>query len=397
MTGSTVIYPGTFDPMTRGHEDLIRRASLLFGRVIVAVAASPGKQPIFNLEERVAIANESLAQYDNVEVAGFDGLLMDFVRAQNARVILRGLRAVSDFEYEFQMAGMNRKLFPDVETVFLTPDEEYMFISATMVREIARLGGDVSKFVHVPGKLDYILHFASPASPIDYLKMPIQTLKVGSLGTHNLLGLAKAKSARMLIASTSEVYGDPLIHPQHEDYWGNVNPIGPRGVYDEAKRFQEAITMAYHNYHGLETRIVRIFNTYGPRMRVNDGRALPAFFAQAIRGEGLTVFGDGNQTRSFCYVDDLVEGIYRLLLSDYHLPVNIGNPVEITVHQLAEEILELVGNPKAKIIYKDLPVDDPKVRQPDIRRAKEILDWAPTVTRTEGLKKTYEYFKTVVK
>ncbi|MCB0651735.1 MAG: SDR family oxidoreductase [Saprospiraceae bacterium] len=256
---------------------------------------------------------------------------------------------------------------------------------------------DVSKFVHVPGKLDYILHFASPASPIDYLKMPIQTLKVGSLGTHNLLGLAKAKSARMLIASTSEVYGDPLIHPQHEDYWGNVNPIGPRGVYDEAKRFQEAITMAYHNYHGLETRIVRIFNTYGPRMRVNDGRALPAFFAQAIRGEGLTVFGDGNQTRSFCYVDDLVEGIYRLLLSDYHLPVNIGNPVEITVHQLAEEILELVGNPKAKIIYKDLPVDDPKVRQPDIRRAKEILDWAPTVTRTEGLKKTYEYFKTVVK
>lgn len=256
---------------------------------------------------------------------------------------------------------------------------------------------DVSKFVHVPGKLDYILHFASPASPIDYLKMPIQTLKVGSLGTHNLLGLAKAKSARMLIASTSEVYGDPLIHPQHEDYWGNVNPIGPRGVYDEAKRFQEAITMAYHNYHGLETRIVRIFNTYGPRMRVDDGRALPAFFAQAIRGEGLTVFGDGNQTRSFCYVDDLVEGIYRLLLSDYHLPVNIGNPVEITVHQLAEEILTLVGNPRARIIYKDLPVDDPKVRQPDIRRAKEMLDWEPTVARAEGLKKTYEYFKTVVK
>lgn len=256
---------------------------------------------------------------------------------------------------------------------------------------------DVSKFVHVPGKLDYILHFASPASPIDYLKMPIQTLKVGSLGTHNLLGLAKAKSARMLIASTSEVYGDPLIHPQHEDYWGNVNPIGPRGVYDEAKRFQEAITMAYHNYHGLETRIVRIFNTYGPRMRVDDGRALPAFFAQAIRGEGLTVFGDGNQTRSFCYVDDLVEGIYRLLLSDYHLPVNIGNPVEITVHQLAEEILTLVGNPRARIIYKDLPVDDPKVRQPDIRRAKEMLDWEPTVARAEGLKKTYKYFKTVVK
>jgi len=256
---------------------------------------------------------------------------------------------------------------------------------------------DVSKFVHVPGQLDYILHFASPASPIDYLKMPIQTLKVGSLGTHNLLGLAKAKGARMLIASTSEVYGDPLIHPQHEDYWGNVNPIGPRGVYDEAKRFQEAITMAYHNYHGLETRIVRIFNTYGPRMRVDDGRALPAFFAQAIRGEGLTVFGDGKQTRSFCYVDDLVEGIYRLLLSDYHMPVNIGNPVEITVHQLAEEILELVGNPEARIIYKDLPVDDPKVRQPDIKRAKEVLDWAPTIGRSEGLKKTYEYFKTVVK
>ncbi len=256
---------------------------------------------------------------------------------------------------------------------------------------------DVSKFVHVPGELDYILHFASPASPIDYLKMPIQTLKVGSLGTHNLLGLAKAKKARMLIASTSEVYGDPLVHPQNEDYWGNVNPIGPRGVYDEAKRFQEAITMAYHNYHGLETRIVRIFNTYGPRMRVDDGRALPAFFAQAIRGEGLTVFGDGQQTRSFCYVDDLVEGIYRLLLSDYHLPVNIGNPVEITIQQLAEEILELVDNPKAKIIYKDLPVDDPKIRQPDISRAKSILGWEPKVSRTEGLKKSFEYFKTAVK
>jgi dTDP-glucose 4,6-dehydratase len=256
---------------------------------------------------------------------------------------------------------------------------------------------DVSKFVHVPGNLDYILHFASPASPIDYLKMPIQTLKVGSLGTHNLLGLAKAKKARMLIASTSEVYGDPLVHPQNEDYWGNVNPIGPRGVYDEAKRFQEAITMAYHNYHGLETRIVRIFNTYGPRMRVNDGRALPAFFAQAIRGEGLTVFGDGQQTRSFCYVDDLIEGIFRLLFSDYHLPVNIGNPVEITIQQLAEEILELVGNPKAKIIYKDLPVDDPKIRQPDISRAKSLLGWEPKVSRTDGLKKSFEYFKTVVK
>lgn len=256
---------------------------------------------------------------------------------------------------------------------------------------------DVSKFVHVAGDLDYILHFASPASPIDYLKMPIQTLKVGSLGTHNLLGLALSKGARMLIASTSEVYGDPEIHPQPENYWGNVNPIGPRGVYDEAKRFQEAITMAYHNYHGLETRIVRIFNTYGPRMRVDDGRALPAFFAQAIRGEGITIFGDGMQTRSFCYVDDLVEGIYRLLLSDYHLPVNIGNPVEITIKQLAEEIIDLVGNPKATLTYNPLPVDDPKVRQPQITLAKEILDWAPTISREEGLQITYDYFKTVVK
>ena len=256
---------------------------------------------------------------------------------------------------------------------------------------------DVSNFVHVAGKLDYILHFASPASPIDYLKMPIQTLKVGSLGTHNLLGLALAKGARMLIASTSEVYGDPLIHPQPEDYWGNVNPIGPRGVYDEAKRFQEAITMAYHTYHGLETRIVRIFNTYGPRMRVDDGRALPAFFAQAIRGEGITIFGDGSQTRSFCYVDDLVEGIYRLLLSDYHLPINIGNPVEITIKQLAEEIIDLVGNPKATLTYNPLPIDDPKVRQPQITLAKEILDWEPTISREDGLKITHEYFKSVVK
>lgn len=255
---------------------------------------------------------------------------------------------------------------------------------------------DVSKFVHVPGKLDYILHFASPASPIDYLRMPIQTLKVGSLGTHNLLGLARVKKARILIASTSEVYGDPLVHPQKEDYWGNVNPIGPRGVYDEAKRFQEAITMAYHNYHGLETRIVRIFNTYGPRMRVEDGRVLPAFFAQAIRGEGLTVFGDGQQTRSFCYVSDLVEGIYRLLLSDYHLPVNLGNPAEITIMQFADEILRLVNNPKAHIIYKPLPVDDPKQRQPDITKAKELLRWIPEVDREKGLKLTYEYFKKVV-
>ncbi len=256
---------------------------------------------------------------------------------------------------------------------------------------------DVSKFVHVPGELDYILHFASPASPIDYLKMPIQTLKVGALGTHNLLGLAKAKNARILVASTSEVYGDPLIHPQKEDYWGNVNPVGPRGVYDEAKRFLEAITMAYHNFHGVETRIIRIFNTYGPRMRVNDGRALPAFFSQAIRGEGITVFGDGSQTRSFCYVADLVEGIYRLLMSDHHMPVNIGNPDEITIKEVAEEVVKLVGNPDAKITYKPLPKDDPKVRQPDITKAREILGWEPTVSREEGLKITMEYFKEVVK
>ena len=253
---------------------------------------------------------------------------------------------------------------------------------------------DVSKFIHVPGNIDYILHFASPASPIDYLKIPIQTLKVGSLGTHNCLGLAKAKGARMLIASTSEVYGDPLVHPQTEEYWGNVNPIGPRGVYDEAKRFQEAITMAYHTFHGVETRIVRIFNTYGPKMRLNDGRALPAFIGQALRGEDLTVFGDGSQTRSFCYVDDLVEGIYRLLLSDYAYPVNIGNPNEISLKDFAEEVLKLTGS-DVKIVYKDLPKDDPKQRKPDITKAKEILGWAPTVDRAEGLKKTYEYFKSL--
>lgn len=255
---------------------------------------------------------------------------------------------------------------------------------------------DVTKFVHVPGKLDYILHFASPASPIDYLKIPIQTLKVGSLGTHNLLGLAKEKKARFLIASTSEIYGDPQVHPQNEEYWGNVNPIGPRGVYDEAKRFQEAITMAYHTYHGLETRIVRIFNTYGPRMRLNDGRALPAFFGQAIRGEDITVFGDGSQTRSFCFVSDLVEGIYRLLLSDYVFPVNIGNPDEITIREFAEEIIKLTGTDQ-KIIYKPLPKDDPKQRQPDITKAKEILEWEPKVGRSEGLKITYEYFKNILK
>ncbi len=255
---------------------------------------------------------------------------------------------------------------------------------------------DVTKFVHVPGGLDYILHFASPASPIDYLKMPIQTLKVGALGTHNLLGLAKAKGARILVASTSEVYGDPLIHPQPETYWGNVNPVGPRGVYDEAKRFLEAITMAYRNFHQVETRIIRIFNTYGPRMRVNDGRVLPAFFSQAIRGEGLTVFGDGSQTRSFCYVDDLVEGIYRLLLSDHSEPVNIGNPDEITIYEFAKEVLNIVQNPEAKIIHKPLPEDDPKVRQPDITKAREILNWEPRFNRSEGLKLTYEYFKNVV-
>lgn len=253
---------------------------------------------------------------------------------------------------------------------------------------------DVSKFVHVPGELDYILHFASPASPIDYLRIPIQTLKVGSLGIHHLLGLAKAKNARLLIASTSEVYGDPLIHPQNEDYWGNVNPVGPRGVYDEAKRFQEAITMAYHNYHGLETRIIRIFNTYGPRMRLDDGRALPAFMGQALRGHDITVFGDGSQTRSFCYVDDLVEGIYRLLFSDYHLPVNIGNPDEISIKEFAEEIIKLTGSSQ-KIIYQELPVDDPKQRRPDIQRAREILDWEPKVSRKEGLKITYNYFKSL--
>lgn len=253
---------------------------------------------------------------------------------------------------------------------------------------------DVSNFIHVSGQLDYILHFASPASPIDYLKIPIQTLKVGSLGVHNCLGLARAKGARVLIASTSEVYGDPEVHPQTEDYWGHVNPIGPRGVYDEAKRFQEAITMAYHTYHGLETRIVRIFNTYGPRMRLNDGRVLPAFIGQALRGEDLTVFGDGSQTRSFCYVDDLIEGIVRLLLSDYAQPVNIGNPDEISISDFAEEIIKLTGT-NQKVIYKDLPVNDPKQRRPDITRAKELLDWTPKINRAEGLKITYDYFKTL--
>jgi dTDP-glucose 4,6-dehydratase len=251
---------------------------------------------------------------------------------------------------------------------------------------------DVTKFIHIPGNLDYILHFASPASPIDYLKIPIQTLKVGAMGTHNCLGLAKAKNARILVASTSEVYGDPMVHPQTEEYWGNVNPVGPRGVYDEAKRYMESITMAYHTFHKVDTRIVRIFNTYGPRMRLNDGRALPAFIGQALRGEPLTVFGDGSQTRSFCYVDDLIDGIYRLLLSDYIMPVNIGNPNEISLKEFAAEVLALAGN-TTNIIYKPLPLDDPKQRQPDITKAREILGWEPKVSRKEGLRITYDYFK----
>ena len=282
----------------------------------------------------------------------------------------------------YEVIGMDNLITGSMDNIaHLMPREDFTFYHH-----------DVSKFVHVPGELDYILHFASPASPIDYLKMPIQTLKVGSLGTHNLLGLAKAKGARMLIASTSEVYGDPLEHPQTEEYWGNVNPVGPRGVYDEAKRFQEAMTMAYHTFHGLETRIVRIFNTYGPRMRVNDGRVLPAFISQAIRGEGLTVFGDGSQTRSFCYVDDLVEGIYRLLLSDYAQPVNIGNEDEITIMDFAKEILQLVGNEKAWLDHRPLPVDDPKKRRPNTNLAKKVLGWSPKVNRAEGLAKTLPYF-----
>jgi dTDP-glucose 4,6-dehydratase len=253
---------------------------------------------------------------------------------------------------------------------------------------------DVTKFIDVPGELDYILHFASPASPIDYLKIPIQTLKVGSLGIHNCLGLAKAKDARILIASTSEVYGDPEVHPQTEEYWGHVNPVGPRGVYDEAKRFQEAITMAYHTFHGLETRIIRIFNTYGPKMRLNDGRVLPAFIGQALRGEDLTIFGDGSQTRSFCYVDDLMAGIYALLMSDYTQPMNIGNPSEISIADFATEIIELTQSDQ-KVIFKDLPVNDPKQRRPDITKAENILNWSPKVDRSEGLKITYEYFKSL--
>lgn len=255
---------------------------------------------------------------------------------------------------------------------------------------------DVSKFVDIEGDLDYILHFASPASPIDYLKIPIQTLKVSSYGAHNLLGLAKVKGARIIVASTSEVYGDPEVHPQVEEYYGNVNPVGPRGVYDEAKRYMEAVTMAYNTFHNIETRIVRIFNTYGPKMRLNDGRVLPAFIGQALRGEDLTVFGDGSQTRSFCYVDDLVEGIYKLLLSNYDKPVNIGNDSEITISEFAEEIIQLTGT-NQKVIYKDLPINDPKQRRPDNSKAKEVLGWEPTISRAEGLKITYEYFKSLSK
>ncbi len=286
----------------------------------------------------------------------------------------------------YQVVGMDNLLTGSLRNI------EHLF----KLREFEFYNHDVSRFVHVPGNLDYILHFASPASPMDYLRMPIQTLKVGSLGTHNLLGLAKEKRARVLIASTSEVYGDPLEHPQAETYWGNVNPIGPRGVYDEAKRFQEAITMAYHRYHNLDTRIVRIFNTYGPRMRIEDGRVLPAFFTQAIRGQELTIFGDGSQTRSFCYIDDMVEGIYRLLHSDYTYPVNLGNPQEICIRDFALEIMKLVGNPNAKISYRPLPIDDPKQRQPDIRLAKKILDWEPRFDRAKGLELTFAYFKQVV-
>jgi dTDP-glucose 4,6-dehydratase len=286
----------------------------------------------------------------------------------------------------YDVVGMDNLITGDLKNI------EHLF----KLKEFEFYHHDVTKFIHVPGNLDYILHFASPASPIDYLKIPIQTLKVGAMGTHNCLGLAKAKGARMLVASTSEVYGDPLVHPQTEEYWGNVNPVGPRGVYDEAKRYMESITMAYHTFHQVETRIVRIFNTYGPRMRLNDGRALPAFIGQALRGEDLTVFGDGSQTRSFCYVDDLVDGIYKLLMSDYVYPVNIGNPIEISLLEFAEEILKLTGA-STKIIFKPLPVDDPKQRKPDITKAKQLLEWEPKVDRAEGLKLTYAYFKSLPK
>ncbi len=286
----------------------------------------------------------------------------------------------------FHVIGMDNLITGSLKNI------EHLF----PIKEFEFYFHDVTKFVHVPGELDYILHFASPASPIDYLKMPIQTLKVGALGTHNLLGLSKNKRSTILIASTSEIYGDPKVNPQPEEYWGNVNPIGPRGVYDEAKRFQEAITMAYHNVHGINTRIARIFNTYGPRMRLDDGRALPAFISQAITGKDLTVFGDGAQTRSFCYVDDLIEGIYRLLLSDYEYPLNIGNPEEITIKEFAEEIIELTGS-NQKIVYNPLPQDDPKQRRPDISKAKKIIGWEPSISRKEGLNKTLLYFQKILK
>lgn len=282
----------------------------------------------------------------------------------------------------FQVIAMDNLITGDLRNI------EHLF----KLKDFEFYHHDVTKFIHIHGKLDYILHFASPASPIDYLKIPIQTLKVGAMGTHNCLGLAKAKGARILVASTSEVYGDPLVHPQTEEYWGNVNPVGPRGVYDEAKRYMESITMAYHQFHGVDTHIVRIFNTYGPRMRLNDGRVLPAFIGQALRGEDLTVFGDGSQTRSFCYVDDLIEGIYRLLLSDYQYPVNIGNPSEISLLDFAREVIELTGR-NVNIVFKPLPEDDPKQRQPDITKARQLLDWEPKIERREGLAKTFEYFK----
>ena len=286
----------------------------------------------------------------------------------------------------FRVLGMDNLITGDLKNIeHLKDSEQFTFIHH-----------DVTTFVEVPGPVDYILHFASPASPIDYLNIPIQTLKVGSLGTHNLLGLAKDKKARILIASTSEVYGDPLVHPQKETYYGNVNTIGPRGVYDEAKRFQESMTMAYHRFHGLETRIVRIFNTYGPRMRLNDGRVIPAFMGQALRGEDITVFGDGSQTRSFCYVDDQIEGIYRLLMSDYSDPMNIGNPNEISILDFAKEIVRLTGSDQ-KIVFKPLPQDDPMQRQPDITLAKEVLGWSPKVARSEGMERTYAYFKGLTK
>ncbi len=286
----------------------------------------------------------------------------------------------------FHVIGMDNLVTGDIKNI------EHLFHLA----QFEFYHHDVSKFVHVPGELHYILHFASPASPIDYLKIPIQTLKVGSLGTHNLLGLAKSKQARILVASTSEVYGDPLVSPQTEEYWGNVNPVGPRGVYDEAKRFQEAMTMAYHNFHGLETRIARIFNTFGPRMRLHDGRALPNFISQALQGRDLTVFGDGSQTRSFIYVSDQVEGIYKLLLSDYALPVNIGNPEEMTLLDLAKEIIELTQS-TSEIRFEELPIDDPKQRRPDINKAISLLNWEPQVSRKEGLEKTITYYRNLFK